>query len=347
MPDSETGSYYSCIGDYASLRFQLANLMSVFTTVEPAQLEHFLQRYELGKACNFNPISAGITNTNYYLDTDCGSYVLTLYEHHSDDELDYMLGLQQHLADKSVLCPAPVKDRRGDFYSSLNHRPAAIINRLPGDVVTAPAKQHCARIGTELARFHLAGQDFVKNRPNPRGVEWLLAAGDMLEANLTPQDRQLMASTIADYRNFVHRPLAHGAIHADLFHDNALFVDGELGGIIDFDYACHDSLVLDIAVLLNDWCIDGQGNLESERVAAVLNAYQQLRRLDQPEFQALPLMLRFSALRFWLSRLYDKVFPQSGELTFTKNPDWFRALLVLRSAETSQLEQLFLPHYMG
>ena len=323
MPDAENGSYYSCIGDYASLRFQPVNLMSVFTAVEPGQLEHFLQRYALGKACDFSPISAGITNTNYYLDTDYGSYVLTLYEHHSDDELDYMLGLQQHLAEKSVLCPAPVKDRRGDFYSSLNHRPAAIINRLPGDVETAPASEHCAQIGAELARFHLAGQDYVKNRPNSRGVEWLLAAGDMLETHLTAQDRQLLTSTVGDYRNFNHRPLAHGAIHADLFHDNALFVDGELGGIIDFDYACHDSLVLDIAVLLNDWCSDMQGNLESNHVAAVLNAYQQLRPLHQAEIRALPLMLRISALRFWLSRLYDKVFPLSGELTFIKNPDWF------------------------
>ncbi len=347
MPNAETGSYYNCIGAYASLRFQLVNLMSVFTAVEPAQLEHFLQRYELGKACDFSPISAGITNTNYYLDTDDGSYVLTLYEHHSDDELDYMLGLQQHLAEKSVLCPAPLKDRRGDYYSSLNHRPAAIINRLPGEIETAPVTEHCAQIGAELARFHLAGQDFVKNRPNPRGVEWLLAAGDMLEAHLTPQDQQLLTSTVGDFRNFDHRPLAHGAIHADLFHDNALFVDGALGGIIDFDYACHDSLVLDIAVLLNDWCSDRQGNLESRRVTAVLNAYQQLRPLHQVEIRALPLMLRISALRFWLSRLYDKVFPLSGELTFIKNPDWFRELLMLRSAETRQLERLFLPHYMG
>ena len=347
MPGSETGSYYSCIGDFASLRFQLAYLMSVFTTVEPTQLERFLKRYELGRARDFSPIPAGITNTNYYLETDQGSYVLTLYEHHSDDELDYMLGLQQHLADKAVSCPAPAKDRRGDYYSSLNNRPAAIIDRLPGEVETAPAIEHCAQIGTELARFHLAGQDYMKSRPNPRGVEWLLAAGDMLEAELTPQELQLLTSTIGDYRDFDHRPLAHGAIHADLFHDNALFIDAELGGIIDFDYACHDSLILDIAVLLNDWCIDARGNLDAKRVAAVLDAYQKQRRLDQAEIRALPLMLRFSALRFWLSRLCDKVFPPSGELTFSKDPNWFRELLVLRSNEIDQLEQLFLPHDMG
>lgn len=347
MPGPETGSYYSCIGDFASLRFQLANLMSVFTTVQPAQLEEFLKRYELGQVSDFRPIPAGITNTNYYLDTDCGRYVLTLYEHHSDDELDYMLGLQQHLAEKSVCCSSPVVDRRGDYYSSLNQRPAAIIHRMPGDIETEPAPSHCAQTAAELARFHLAGQDFGKIRPNPRGIEWLLAAGDMLEAELSSQDKSLLASMLGDYQDFDHAALAQGAIHADLFHDNALFNDGRLGGIIDFDYACHDSLVLDIAILLNDWCIDAQGELDAVRVSAVLDAYQQHRGLDRIELQALPLMLRFSALRFWLSRLYDKVFPISGELTFVKDPGIFRNMLVMRSDDTKQIEKLVFQHSMG
>lgn len=321
--------------------------MSVFTNVESAQLDHFLKRYEIGKALLFSPIPTGITNSNFYLDTDQGSYVLTLYEHHSDDELDYILGLQQHLADNAVLCPAPIMDRRGDVYSTLNQRPVAIIQRMPGDIETTPDCGHCAQVGAELARFHLAGQSYVKNRPNPRGVEWLLAAGDMLEANLSSQDQLLLASTLAGFRDFDHRRLPHGAIHGDLFHDNSLFNDGALGGIIDFDYACHDSLVLDIAVLLNDWCIDAQGNLEARRVSAVLDAYQQQRQLKLAEIQVLPMMLRFSALRFWLSRLYDKVFPLSGELTFIKDPNEFRNLLLLRSTDVKLLEDLLLPHYMG
>ncbi len=347
MRCSETGSSYSCIGDFASLRFQLANFMSVFTTVDHAQLKHFLKRYELDDISGFSPIPAGITNTNYYLDTDSSRYVLTLYEHHSNDELDYMLGLQQHLADQAVACPAPVRDRRGDYYSSLNNRPAAIIHRMPGEVEIEPDCGHCAKIGTELARFHLAGQSFGKTRPNPRGVEWLYAASDMLEAELTQQDQLLLTTTLADFRDFDHESLARGAIHADLFHDNALFHNDSLGGIIDFDYACYDCLVLDLAVVLNDWCIDALGHLESKRVAALLDTYQQIRPLDQLEIKVLPLMLRFAALRFWLSRIYDKAFPLSGELTFVKDPEVFRNLLVLRIAEADQLERLLLPHYMG
>jgi homoserine kinase type II len=321
--------------------------MSVFTTVEPAQIEQFLKRYDLGDVRSFSPIAAGITNTNYYLDTEDGRYVLTLYEHHSDDELDYILELQQQLAENSVACPAPVKDRRGDIYSSLNNRPAAINQRMPGEAETAPGNSHCAQIGAELARFHLAGQDFARTRRNPRGIEWLLAAGDMLETDLSPQDQLTVATTIGSIRAFDHASLPQGAIHADLFHDNALFVDGRLTGVIDFDYACYDSLVLDIAIVLNDWCIDAQGSLDQQLVSAVLDAYQQHRRLDQLETQALPLMLRFAALRFWLSRLYDKLYPLSGEVTFVKDPQACRNLLLLRSSEANQLEQLFLPHFMG
>ena len=347
MRGPETGSSYSCIGDFASLRFLLAYSMSVFTTVEPAQLARFLKRYELAPVRDFRPISAGITNTNYFLDTDCGRYVLTLYEHHSDDELDYILDLQQHLSTQAVACPSPVADRRGDKYSTLNNRPAAINRRMPGEVEIAPGDKHCALVGAELARFHLAGQGFDRIRPNPRGVAWLLAVADMLEAELSRKERLLIASTLRDIRDFDSGSLEQGAIHADLFHDNALFHNDTLGGIIDFDYACHDCLVLDLAVLLNDWCIDADGELQAKRVTAVLDAYQELRRLDRKELQALPLMLRFTALRFWLSRLYDKVFPLSGELTFIKDPRFFRNLLLLRDAQTDQLQRLFLSHDTG
>ena len=128
-----------------------------------------------------------------------------------------------------------------------------------------------------------------------------------------------------------------GAIHADLFHDNALFTADGLGGILDFDYACNDSFVFDIAVLLNDWCIDGSYRLDTARVQATLDGYRSRRRLDPAEIAALPMMLRLAALRFWLSRLHDREFPLSGELTFIKCPDAFREMHRLRA------EQMHLP----
>lgn len=315
--------------------------MSVFTSVSRQQLDKFLERYDLGRAQDFSPVAAGITNTNYYLSAEAGDFVLTLYEHHSDDELDFLLGLQLHLASNSVACPAPVRDRRGDLFSTLNNRPAAINTRLPGDPKQAPGVVHCAAVGAELARFHLAGRDYAGRRVNPRGAEWALAAGDMLADEIDAADRELLAATIREYVAIDFDALPAGAIHADLFHDNALFVGDRLHGIIDFDYACNDSFILDIAVLLHDWCIDGEGGFDDARLAACLDAYRQHRRIEAVELDALPAMLRFSALRFWLSRLHDQVYPQAGELTWIKDPAIFLRLLQRRRQEDAALRRRF------
>jgi len=317
----------------------LAELMSVYTSVKPEQLDQFLKRYDIGRAIEFKPIAAGITNSNYYLDTNVGRFVLTLYEHHSDDELDYMLGLQRHLEKRGVRCSKPVVDRRGEFYSSLNQRPSAIIERVGGEVSSEPNLSQCATIGAELARFHLAGSDFAEYRANPRGLDWIDAVRDMLREQLDDADRLAIDASLQAARQFDFGSLPGGAIHADLFHDNALFDGAQLCGILDFDYACSDCFVFDIAVLLNDWCIDRDCRLVDARVDAVVDSYQQQRRLDPAEHRALPLMLRLTALRFWLSRLYDKVFPLSGELTFLKCPQQYRDMHQLRSSNMESRPQ--------
>jgi len=304
--------------------------MSVYTSVDRDQLEQFLKRYDLGEVAGFEPIAAGITNSNYSLQTDRGSFVLTLYEHHSDDELDYMLRLQCHLAKRGVLCSQPVKDRRGELFSSLNNRPVAIIHRLNGEVKTSPDLQQCASIGMELAKFHLAGRDLELVRANPRGLDWIIAARDMLLDNLDDNDLGAIETTLLAAQRLDLESLPRGAIHGDLFHDNALFDGEKLGGILDFDYACTDSFALDLAVLLNDWCIDEHGQLVESRVRAVVDAYQMQRHLEDIEIETLPLLLRLAALRFWLSRLYDKSFPMSGEMTFIKCPDQYRNMHRLR-----------------
>lgn len=314
--------------------------MSVFTSVKRKQLEHFLERYRIGVLVDFSPIEAGITNSNYFLETDIGQYVLTLYEHHADDDLAYMLELERHLALHGVVCPRPVADRRGDFFSTLNQRPTAIIERLRGEVEKSPLVEHCAAIGREIARFHLAGVEFSGRRENPRGAEWIMATADMLESDLDDEDRRLVAVTLGDYRDLDRASLPSGAVHADLFRDNALFVDGRLSGIFDFDFACNDNLILDLAIILHDWCTRADGSIDEARAKALLSSYAEMRIPSAPELHALPVMLRYSALRFWISRLYDRQFPQPGELTFSKDPGDFRRLLLARLDDDGALARL-------
>jgi homoserine kinase type II len=304
--------------------------MSVYTRVSRAQLETFLSQYRIGKLLDYGGIVAGITNTNYALQTTTGAFVLTLYEHHSELALDYILGLQHHLASRRVSCATPELDGNNRLYSTLNQRPAAIIHRLPGEICKIPTLKQCAQMGAEMARFHQAGSDFMLNRDNPCGLNWMQAGASRLDTWLLHPDQQLLHEEIQHYAQYPMAQLPQGTLHADLFHDNVLFDGKLLSGIIDFDYACDDALIYDLCVTINDWCILTDGNIDTPRMDALLQAYHQLRPLLDAEREALPAVLRIAALRFWVSRLLDKTFPVAGDLSFVKDPDEFKQMLLLR-----------------
>ncbi|MCZ6797476.1 MAG: homoserine kinase [Gammaproteobacteria bacterium] len=314
--------------------------MSVYTRISSDQLQTFLSQYRIGELLDYAGIVAGITNTNYALQTTTGAFVLTLYEHHSEAVLDYILGLQHHLASKRVACAAPVLDCNNRLYSTLNQRPTAIIHRLAGEVCKIPTRKQCAQMGAELARFHLAGTDFLLNRDNPCGSTWMQVRAAGLDTWLSLSDKTLLHEEIRHYTQYPLAQLPQGTLHADLFHDNVLFDGGQLSGIIDFDYACNDVLIYDLCVTINDWCILTDGNIDTPRMDALLQAYHQLRPLLEAEREALPALLRIAALRFWVSRLHDKTFPDAGEITFAKDPDEFKRMLLLRREQEAQVFDL-------
>lgn len=304
--------------------------MSVYTFVSRDQLNAFLQGYSIGKLVSYEGIANGITNSNFWLKTEAGAFVLTLYEHHQTSDLDYILGLQHHLIQKGIACASPVHDNNGRFYSTLNNKPAAINRRVSGEVCQTLTVRHCQLVGTELANFHLAGASYHLIRKNPCGSYWRLNKQQELDGYLNESDKKLLAEEITAYEALNHISLPAGAVHADLFHDNCLFDDDRTGGIIDFDYACDEFWLYDLAVTINDWCINNEGELDQQLLRAFLNSYNRVRPLLAIEQDNLALMLRLAAVRFWLSRVYDKAFPLSGELTYTKDPDEFKNILLLR-----------------
>ena len=307
--------------------------MSVYTVVERDELEAFLSNYTLGDLIDYQGISAGIENTNYFVTTSEKKLVLTLFENHCADELGYFLDLMAFLAEHDVPSAHPIADNSGRYLRELNGKPAALVMRLSGSNVEHPSPAQCAALGKNLGKLHLAGQSFSGHRDNDRGPRWWYATRDAVIGKLADDERVLLEDELTFQREHRFDNLPRGVIHADLFRDNALFEDDTLTGIIDFYYACNDVLLYDVAVTLNDWCSNGGGTLDEEKSRAMLDAYKKERPFSTEETEAWPVMLRAGALRFWLSRLQDHHFPREGEITHIKDPDVFRDILLARKQQ--------------
>lgn len=306
--------------------------MSVFTTVSEADAQALLSRYPIGTLVDLQGIAAGIENTNYFLDTTSGRYVLTLFEKLTEAELPFYLGLMGHLASRGVSCPAPVADRQGTVLTVLNGRPACIVTRLRGAWVESPSVSHCAAVGEALAHMHLAGADFPMHMDNPRGPRWWHEAAGMVDRFLGDSQRALLRSELHYQDEVRTAALPRGLVHADLFRDNVLFEDARVGGLIDFYFACTDAWLFDVAVTLNDWCLADDGSVDLPKAAALLQAYRGVRPFTAVEHEVWPVILRAGALRFWLSRLCDYHLPRAGEMTHAKDPAHFERLLRVHRA---------------
>ena len=315
--------------------------MSVYTSVSQSELKTFLKNYELGELESFQGISAGIENTNYFVTTSQGQFVLTLFEILKTEELPFYLELMAFLNEHEVPSAHPIADKTQNYVHALNGKPATLMQRLPGRSVLEPGVEHCAAIGAALARLHVAGESFTLHQENFRGVEWRNNTGQQLLPLLSDDDAGMLQAELALHAEQDYQALPQGVIHADLFRDNVLFVDNELSGLLDFYNACNDSLLYDLAITLNDWCIRSGGELDFERAQSLCHAYNAIRSVTLHEKAAWPLILRLAALRFWLSRLWDSHFPKAGEMTFQKDPDEFKDILLARIRESVALGDLW------
>ena len=307
--------------------------MSVYTQVTAPDLDAWLTRYAVGVLAELQPIATGIENTNYFVTTDRGRYVLTLYERLPAAELPFYLNLTAHLARAGVEVPAPEADRTGAFFSLLNGKPAGLVARVEGLPVGVPTSAQCARVGDALARLHLASQSYRGRLTNRRGPTWWRQAARAVKPHLETEQIALLDAEIKYQTGFGRGKLPKGAIHGDLFCDNVLFAGDAVAGIIDFGFAATDFFAYDLAITVNDWCVDAAtGGLRDDCTQAMTAAYAQQRPLTDDERDAWPALLRAAALRFWLSRLYDLYLPRPGELIHAHDPAQFERLLRARVA---------------
>ena len=307
--------------------------MAVFTSVSGADITAWLADYSLGNLLELQGIPEGIENTNYFVTTGNGRFVLTLFEKLTADDLPFFLNLMAHLARHGIPCPCPVADRHNRFLGELNGKPACIVSRLSGTSVKQPTVAHCAAVGAMLGQMHVAGQSFGDQMLNPRGATWRLETSEQVKKFLSPEEADLLTNEVVLHS----RPLSgipRGVIHADLFRDNVLMEGDRVGGLVDFYFACTGNLIYDVAITVNDWCMGADSKLDKERTRAMLKAYHVARPFTAKEAEVWPLVLRLAALRFWISRLYDLHLPRDGELVNPRNPEPFRLILQNHIATT-------------
>ncbi len=338
--------------------------MAVFTEVSFDEATSFLHALGLGQLQSLQGCAGGIENTNYFVDTDQGEFVLTLFERLTFEQLPFYLHLMKHLAERGIPVPNPqaaptagvvaVKPRKGaaaakataltdvrpgDILHSLKGKPAAVVNKLRGSSELKPLAAHCAAVGEMLARLHLAGRDFDQQQPNLRGLAWWSETVPVVLPYLTPAQRTLISSELAFQHHVTassaYQSLPRGPVHADLFRDNVMFNTDSAGGhsdqltgFFDFYFAGCDTFLFDIAVCLNDWCIDFvTSEYLPDRADAFVAAYQAVRPLSAQERQLLPAMLRAGALRFWTSRLWDFHLPRDAAVLKAHDPEHFERIL--------------------
>jgi homoserine kinase type II len=298
--------------------------MAVYTDIGFEELASLLAGYQIGTPLVFKGIAEGVENSNFYLQTDRGAFIVTLYEKRvRTDDLPFFLGLMAHLAERGISCPLPVRARGGAQSFVLKGRSGAILTFLNGVSLRKPEAVHCAAAGRALAELHRAGSDFTLRRPNALGPEgWReLAHATHARADAVERDLAgLIDDALSELTANWPRELPTGVIHADLFPDNVLFMQEKVSGLIDFYFACDDMYAYDLAVTLNSWCFEPDGAYNITKSKALIAAYQSQRPLSDAEGRALPLLMRGAALRFLLTRLYDWLNPDPNALVRPKDP---------------------------
>jgi homoserine kinase type II len=312
--------------------------MAVYTDVPAEELAAFLAGYEIGELLSYKGIAEGVENSNFLVHAGRGHFILTLYEKRvAAGDLPFFLGLMEHLAAHGLTCPQPVKNRKGEILGTLAGRPAAIVTFLDGMWMRRIDAKHCVAVGEALARLHQAGADFSMRRANALSVAgWrsLYETAAPRADSVLPGLCDAIAQELDHLEQSWPRDLPQGVIHADLFPDNVFFLGDKLSGLIDFYFACTDTLAYDVAICLNAWCFEPDHSYNVTKGRNLLQAYRKVRALSDAELEAMPLLCRGAALRFLLTRLVDWLNVPPGAMVRPKSPlEYFRKLRFHQAAK--------------
>ena len=304
--------------------------MAVYTAVSEAEIKRIESLYGFADI-SLKPIAEGVENSNYLLSHSKAKVILTLYEQRvAKSDLPFFLGLMQHLAKKNVPCPLPILGKDGDIVHEIANKQAAIVAFLSGKSVTRIYPEHCREVGKHLAQMHLAGEGFSIARQNALSLN---AWPEMWQKIKTKAEKEwpgtaaIIDSQMQRLQSEWPKKLQQGIIHADLFPDNVFFENEHLSGLIDFYFACNDTLAYDLAICLNAWCFEPNYEFNITKSQRMLEGYATLRPLSAQEKAAFPILCLGAAMRFLMTRMTDWLNPKPDALVTPKNPmEYFQKL---------------------
>jgi len=326
--------------------------MSVYTELSQSEIVSILATYKLGALHGFSGITAGIENSNYFIDTDCGRFVMTIFERMNADDLPYFMSLLQHLSAKGFPCPSVLPQNEGTLLFDFQKKKGCIVSCLPGETIEQLSASQLSAASRMLAKLHIAGADFPEPKPNATDLEWVsriaLDLCDSVQLRYGTEASELLVDELKWQRDNSPEELPAGIIHADYFPDNILFSDDRITGVIDFYYACAGFFAYDLAIAINAMAIRLKKD-DMERATLMLNAYEQSRTMSDEEKRAFPALLRLAALRFWVSRLYDVIYPRQGSMVQIKDPEEYqkkllrcRSLARMKTSSPAGVDHLYL-----
>jgi homoserine kinase type II len=306
--------------------------MAVYTSINASDLSEWFKKFKFKDFVDFKGISSGVTNSNYLIQMAHSNYILTIFEHNNIEELPFYIDLMTYLAKENFLCPRPIENKNGQALGLLKEKPALMVSFLDGKEKVIRSPKSCYLVGQYLAKLHLTANNFPQLNKNTRGLDWVSDMYLNLKKYLSLEDQGILELEINYHKEMDKVELPEGIIHGDLFRDNVLFLNDKISGFIDFYYACNEKFIYDIAIAINDWCIDQDGQINKSMFLEFIKGYRSERKLTDNEQEYLNVSLRLAALRFWLSRLEDFYNAKEGEITSIKDPKHFKDILLDRQA---------------
>jgi len=327
--------------------------MAIYTTLSKKDIAKLVDEYALGDLVAFTGVRNGSVNTHYLIETKKGKYFVKIDEIKSELEVKQELDLLLHLRKQNFPCLQPLKTKSGRFYVEFQGKCLTVTRNLDGVELPVEAinAAHLSALGHTLANLHLIGRSYKKGIDNRFGFNRIVAIYREVRRQLPSHLKNIVRVLDDEFsylENYLDNNLPKGIIHGDLFADNVKFKGNRLTGVMDFEAACRGKLIYDLATAVNALCFI-EDRYRIDRFEALISGYESLRPLSLPEWDSFPNELRFSALRFTVTRIKDFYLrrAEDNQRVYKDFKEFYDRLLILRREKSGGMEDILLAMATG